>query len=204
MMWNERYAAAKGYLFGTEPADFVKRTAPRLQPGSKVLCIADGEGRNSVHLAGLGLKVTAMDYSDVAQEKARALALARGVDVDFRLGDIGSWNWEPGRWDAVLAVFIQFAEPDLRDAIFAGMQRTLAPGGLVLLHGYTPRQIGFGTGGPKQVDQLYTTDLLRERFGAMEILRLTEYDAEIHEGAGHSGQSALIDLIARKPGKAAP
>ncbi|MBC7154073.1 MAG: class I SAM-dependent methyltransferase [Rhodobacteraceae bacterium] len=202
-MWNERYAAARGYLFGTEAADFVKRAAPRLRPGARVLCLADGEGRNSVYLAGLGMSVTATDYSDVAQEKARALALARGVSVDFRLGDIGSWVWEPGRWDAVLAVFIQFAEPPLRDAIFAGMQRTLAPGGLVLLHGYTPRQIGFGTGGPKQVDQLYTTDLLREKFGAMEILRLAEYDAEIHEGEGHSGQSALIDLIARKPAKAA-
>lgn len=202
-MWNERYAAAKGYLFGTEAADFVKRTAPRLQAGARVLCIADGEGRNSVHLATLGFKVTAMDYSDVAQEKARALALARGVSVDFRLSDIGSWAWEPGRWDAVVAVFIQFAEPTLRDAIFAGMQRTLVPGGLALLHGYTPRQLDFGTGGPRQVDQLYTADLLRDRFREMEILDLSEYDAEIHEGAGHSGPSALIDLIARKPVPAA-
>ena len=202
-MWNERYAAASGYLFGPEPAAFVKMTAPRLTPGARVLCVADGEGRNSVYLAGLGMKVTAMDSSDVALEKARALALARNVTVDFRLADISAWKWEPNRWDAVVAVFIQFADPDLRAKIFAGMQRTLAPGGLLLLHGYTPEQVALGTGGPKDPDNMYTPEMLRDAFAGLEIERLEDYRAEIHEGEGHSGQSALIDLIARKPARPA-
>lgn len=200
-MWNERYAAASGYLFGTEPAAFVKNFADRLSPGARVLCVADGEGRNSVHLAGLGMKVTAMDASDVALEKARALALARNVAVDFRLADIAAWKWEPNRWDAVVAVFIQFADPALRAQIFAGMQRTLAPGGVLLLHGYTPEQVALGTGGPKDPDAMYTPELLRDAFGALEIERLEEYRAEVREGKGHCGQSALIDLVARKPAR---
>lgn len=202
-MWNERYAAASGYLFGTEPANFVRNAAPLLSPGARVLCVADGEGRNSVYLAGLGMKVTAMDASDVALEKAHALALARNVTVEFRLADISTWKWEPNRWDAVVAVFIQFADPDLRARIFAGMKRTLAPGGLLLLHGYTPEQVALGTGGPKDPDHMYTCEMLREAFGDQEIVRLEEYRAEIHEGKGHSGQSALIDMIARKPVKSA-
>lgn len=198
-MWNERYAAASGYLFGTEPAAFVKSFADRLAPGARVLCIADGEGRNSVHLAGLGMAVTAMDASDVALEKARALALARNVAVDFRLSDIAAWKWEPNRWDAVVAVFIQFADPALRAQIFTGMQHTLAPGGVLLLHGYTPEQVAMGTGGPKDTENMYTPEMLRDAFTGLEIERLEAYRAEIHEGEGHSGQSALIDLIARKP-----
>lgn len=198
-MWNERYAGAAGYLFGTDPATFVKNTSSRLRPGSKVLCVADGEGRNSVYLAGLGMKVTAMDASDVALEKARALALAHGVSVDFRLADIAAWKWEPNRWDAVVAVFIQFADPTLRAQIFAGMQRTLAPGGTLLLHGYTPEQVALGTGGPKDPDNMYTPEMLRDAFRGLEIERLEAYRAEIHEGEGHSGPSALIDLIAHKP-----
>lgn len=198
-MWNERYAAAAGYLFGTEPADFVKREAARLPRGARILSVADGEGRNSVHLAGLGMRVTAMDSSDVAQEKARALALARGVSVDFRLADIEAWKWEPDRWDAVVAVFIQFAGPDLRDRIFSGMRRTIVPGGLLLLHGYTPRQVEYGTGGPPCAENMYSEALLRNRFAGMDLLHLTEYDAEITEGTGHAGMSALIDLVARKP-----
>lgn len=202
-MWNEHYAAASGYLFGTEPAAFLKDTATLLPPGARVLCVADGEGRNSVYLAGLGMKVTAMDSSDVALEKARALALASKVTVDFRLADIATWKWEPGRWDAVVAVFIQFADPVLRARIFAGMVQTLAPGGLLLLHGYTPEQVALGTGGPGDPDHMYTPEMLRDAFGALEIERLAAYRAEIHEGEGHSGPSALIDLIARKPLKPA-
>jgi SAM-dependent methyltransferase len=79
-LWDSRYDRID-YLFGTEPADFVTRYAGLLPPESRVLCVADGEGRNSVYLAGLGHDVTAFDQSNVALVKARALALARGVTV---------------------------------------------------------------------------------------------------------------------------
>lgn len=198
-MWDERYAGAKGYLFGTEPADFLTANAAFLNPGARALAVADGEGRNSVWLAGQGLFVTAMEKSPVAIEKARALALARGVEVDFREADIADWDWTPNAHDLVVAVFIQFMGPGLRDRVFAGMKRTLKPGGVLMLHGYTPRQLDYGTGGPRQVENLYTEELLADRFGDFAIERLAAYDAEVDEGEGHSGRSALIDLIARKP-----
>lgn len=198
--WNARYAAAQGYLFGTAPAAFLAREAPRLAPASRVLCVADGEGRNSVHLAALGHRVTAMDASDIALEKARALALARGVRVEFRHAGLEGWTWEAGRWDAVVAIFVQFAAPALRARMFAGFRRTLAPGGMVLLHGYTPAQIALGTGGPDRVENLYTEALLRTEFAGFRIHRLVAYEAVIEEGAGHAGRSALIDLVATRPG----
>jgi cyclopropane fatty-acyl-phospholipid synthase-like methyltransferase len=136
-MWNERYAKP-GYLFGTEPAQFLKQHRKYLEPGARTLAVVDGEGRNSVYMASLGLDVVAMDGSDVAVEKARALALVQGVEVDFNVADIAHWPWDEGRFDLVVAVFIQFVGPEMRDEIFAGMTRSLKPGGTLLLHGYTP------------------------------------------------------------------
>jgi SAM-dependent methyltransferase len=196
-MWNDRYKAP-GYLFGTDPATFLRREARRLMAGQTALCVADGEGRNSVFLAQKGLRVTAMDSSEVAVEKACALADARGVSVDFHVADIALWPWDAGRYDVVVGIFLQFAGPALRDEIFAGMVRALAPGGLLLLHGYTPAQLAYNTGGPRLLENLYTKELLNDRFKDLEILHLTEYEAELSEGSRHVGKSALIDLVAQK------
>lgn len=197
-MWNDRYSAP-GYLFGTDPAAFLQREAGRLNAGQSALCVADGEGRNSVFLAERGLRVTAMDASDVAVGKARALAVARGVSVDFHVSDISEWDWHAHTYDVVAGIFFQFAGPALRDEIFAGMVRSLAPGGLLLLHGYTPAQLDYNTGGPRVLENLYTTDLLSDRFKDFDILHLAEYEAELAEGSRHVGRSALIDLVAQKP-----
>lgn len=197
-MWDQRYARP-GYLFGTEPADFVRAQAGALAPGSRVLSVADGEGRNSVYLAGLGHQVTAFDASAVALDKARALAAQKGVSVDFRQSGIEDWDWSQP-YDAVVGVFIQFTPPELRDRLFGWMAQAVAPGGLLLLHGYAPRQVEYGTGGPGNPAHMYTEELLRGAFAGWEILRLEDYDREIDEGPGHSGLSALVDLVARKAG----
>jgi SAM-dependent methyltransferase len=197
-MWEQRFSTPE-YLFGTEPAKFVRREAVRLAPASEILCLADGEGRNSVYLAGLGHRCTAMEFAPSAIAKGRALAKEQGVDVDFIQADIRDWQWQPAGFDAVMAVFIQFADPVLRDDIFAGSIRTLRPGGTIFLHGYTPAQLELGTGGPPQVENLYTPDLLTRAFAGMDLLRLDAYEDMLDEGRGHRGRSALIDLIARKP-----
>ena len=197
-MWDQRYAKPD-FVFGTEPAEFLRREAARLAPKSRVLCVADGEGRNSVYLAGLGHHVTAFDASPVGVEKARGLAARSGVEVDFRVAGVEDWDWSE-TYDAVVAIFIQFAPPDLRDRLFGWMGQAVAPGGLLLLHGYAPRQVEYGTGGPPCAENMYTEEMLRAAYDGWEILRLADYEDEIDEGEGHSGRSALVDLVARKPG----
>ncbi len=197
-MWNERYSKA-GYLFGTEPAQFLLEHKAYLVPDSKVLAVADGEGRNSTYLAEQGLNVVAMDGSYIAIEKARALAMARKVTVDFVESDIAAWDWAEAQFDMVVAIFIQFVGPAQRAEIFAGIKRTLKPGGVLMLHGYTPEQIELGTGGPPNVENMYTDEILTQAFADFEVLELRSYHRDIDEGDGHSGRSALIDLIARKP-----
>lgn len=197
-MWNERYAK-DGYLFGTEPAQYLKDYKSYLQQGLTALAVADGEGRNSVFMAQQGVNVTAMDSADVAVEKARALAMTAGVEVEFNVADISKWDWGAKAYDLVVGMFIQFVGPEGRAAQFEGMKQAVKPGGHILLHGYTPKQLEFGTGGPRLVENLYTEEMLSEAFDDFEIVELRAYEREIDEGAGHVGMSALIDLVARKP-----
>jgi len=196
--WNNRFAAP-GFVFGTAPNAFLAAQAPRVEPGMSALCVADGEGRNSVWLASLGLEVTAFDFSPVATEKARAFAQHSGAKIDYRLGDVTGWNWDERQYDVVAGIFIQFVGPGERARMFAGMARALKPGGLLILEGYGPKQLAYATGGPKKLENLYTEELLRESFRGLEILHLAAYDAEVDEGAGHKGMSALVDLVARHP-----
>jgi SAM-dependent methyltransferase len=165
-----------------------------------VLVPADGEGRNSVFLAERGHRVVATDIAQEGIAKARTLAAERGVSVEFLHLDLWGWQWPEAEFDAVVAVFIQFAPPAFRDEIFAGMKRAVRPGGVVLLHGYTPKQLEYGTGGPPLVEHLYTEDLLSAAFADWELLRIEAYECDLDEGEGHRGRSAIIDLIARRPG----
>jgi len=196
-MWNERFAQP-GYLFGTEPAQFLRDHSQYLTPGLKALAVADGEGRNSTFLASKGLEVVAMDGSPVAVVKARALAVKAGVKVDFNVADIMEWDWQEDAHDLVVAIFIQFSAPKEREKVFAGLKKTLKKGGILMLHGYSVEQLEHGTGGPPCAENLYTLEMLKQAFSDMEILHLNAYEREVDEGSAHSGRSALIDLIARK------
>jgi cyclopropane fatty-acyl-phospholipid synthase-like methyltransferase len=196
--WNARFGSEE-YHFGTAPNAFLASQAARLAPGMTALCVADGEGRNSVWLAQQGLRVTAFDFSPPAVAKAKRLAAEAGVKIDYHVANINDWDWLAKSYDVVVAIFIQFATPDERERIFTGMIDALAAGGLLLLEGYAPRQLEYKTGGPPFVEHLYTTELLERSFRALEILHLADEDAEIAEGKGHAGRSALVDLVARKP-----
>lgn len=196
-MWNERFSA-DDYIFGKEPNAFLTRQKHRFAPGMKVLAVADGEGRNGVWLAEQGLDVLSMDGSEVALEKARKLAKERNVSLKIEHADWKEWPWPKQAFDAVVAIFIQFTGPEDRALMFERMKEALRPGGLLLLHGYRPEQLAYGTGGPKAVENLYTEPMLREAFADMQILELEAYDAHIEEGAKHQGMSALIDLVATR------
>lgn len=197
--WNERYAG-EDFLFGTAPNAFLAAQRARLPQHGAALAVADGEGRNGVWLAEQGLDVLAVDASDVALAKSRRLAAERGVRMAWELADLLSWDFGRERFDVIAAIFIQFADPALRARLFTGMSAALKPGGVLLLEGYRPEQLAYGTGGPSEVANLYTEAMLREAFADLRIEYLAAYDAEIHEGSGHRGMSALIDLVARKPG----
>ncbi len=197
-MWEDRYANAGGYLFGEAPAQMLVENPWMIDGIDTCLCVADGEGRNSVWLATQGLSVTSFDLSPTAVERAHVLAAKTGVQVNAQVSEWESWDWSRS-FDLVVAVFVQFMGPEARVRQFETLRQAVRPGGRLVLHGYTPEQVDYGTGGPPNRENMYTTELLNDAFGDWRVLRLAAYEREVQEGRGHSGQSALIDLVVEKP-----
>jgi SAM-dependent methyltransferase len=195
--WETRFAVPE-YVYGTEPNDFLKAHAHLLPKTGAALSIADGEGRNGVWLAGRGLDVLAVEWSPSALVKATALAARRGVTLRTLQVDIVRWQWPVEQFDVMVAIFIQFLTPDDRHQVFAHMRGALRPGGLMLMEGYRPEQLTYKTGGPSRLENLYTRALLEAEFSGFSELKITEHDSVLSQGTGHSGMSALIDLVARK------
>jgi len=196
--WNRRFSG-DDYLFGTAPNNWLREHAGQWQAGQRVLCVADGEGRNSVWLAARGLRVDAFDIAEAGVAKARRLAAAQGVAVNFKVAACDDYDWPRAAYDGVAAIFVQFADPALRGRLFDHIVQSLKPGGVLVLQGYTPKQLDYRTGGPPVLSHLYTEAMLRDAFAGMELLALREYEAVIEEGSGHKGRSALIGLVARRP-----
>lgn len=197
-MWEDRYAAQDDYLFGRAPARFLTENPWLVIPGARVLCVADGEGRNGVHLAHSGMAVASFDLSPTAVGRARRLAAEAGVALEAHVAGWPDWDWTRP-FDMVVAIFIQYADPPARARQFADIARALVPGGRLALHGYTPEQVALGTGGPPCAAHMYTEAMLRDAFAGWQIERVAAYEREVQEGRGHRGRSALIDLVARRP-----
>jgi cyclopropane fatty-acyl-phospholipid synthase-like methyltransferase len=195
--WAQRFSSPD-YVFGKEPNAFLKAQAHRLRPRQTALSIADGEGRNGVWLAQQGLDVLAIDITLAALAKAQALAAERGVRLRTEVADITSWTWPTNAFDVVAAIFIQVVTPAERPGFFAKIKGALKPGGLLLMQSYRPEQLNYRTGGPPDIERLYTRAMLAEAFGDMSEVEIREHDSVISEGTAHVGMSALIDLIARK------
>jgi SAM-dependent methyltransferase len=194
--WNQRYDAA-GFFYGTEPNDFVKEVAPRL-PSGPILCLAEGEGRNAVHLASLGHAVTAVDQSASGLAKARQLAATRHVSIETAVVDLVGFAITPGAWSGIVAIFAHLP-PELRRAVFRQVVAGLGPGGLFVLESYRPGQLAFGTGGPKDPAMLMTLAGLRDELAGLEFLIGREVERDVVEGTGHTGRAATVQVLARRP-----
>jgi SAM-dependent methyltransferase len=194
--WNERYTEP-GFAYGTEPNDFVREAAARI-PKGRVLCLADGEGRNGVFVAGLGYDVTAVDLSRVGLDKAEQLARERQVRITTVCADLETFEIAPARWSGIVSVWVHLPS-SLRRKVHAACVTGLAPGGAFLLEAYAPRQLELGTGGPSDPDLLPALDVLRAELAGLEFEVAREVEREIEEGRYHHGRSATVQIVARRP-----
>jgi SAM-dependent methyltransferase len=194
--WDERYAAPE-YAYGTEPNDYLRAVACQI-PRGRVLCLAEGQGRNAVFLAGQGHDVVAVDQSPVGLGRARELADAAGVSVTCVTADLAEYTIEREAFDGIVAISMHLP-PALRHRVYRGAVEGLRPGGVVILEAYTPRQIGRGTGGPPVEELLVPPQAVAEGFAGLDFLLFQEVEREIAEGRYHRGLSATVQLLARKP-----
>lgn len=196
-MWEQRYGA-ETYLYGTEPNEFLRANAHVL-PAGPTMCLAEGEGRNAVHLAGTGREVHSVDLTEAGVAKTLRLAQQQGVQVAAVVGDLAEFDLGVGRWPAIVSIFAHMP-PAVRRDLHARVVNALAPGGVLLLEAYTPAQIGRGTGGPAVPEMTMTLDGLHDELVGLEFLHAMELEREVVEGPGHTGVGAVVQVIARKPG----
>jgi hypothetical protein len=194
--WEERYATA-AYIYGTAPNDFVAAMADRIPPGP-VLCLAEGEGPNAVFLAGRGHAVTAVDASANGLLKAQSLAAAREVSIRTQVVDLAQYTIEPAAWAGIVATWAHLP-PALRRQVHARVVAGLFPGGVYLLEAYTPAQLQYGTGGPKDANLCMTLAALREELAGLEFEIGRECERDVVEGIGHTGRAAVVQVCARRP-----
>ena len=196
MSWDERYGAS-GFFYGTEPNDFLRERCAAIPAGGDVLCLAEGEGRNAVFLAGQGYRVVAVDQSAVGLGKATQLAADRGVRIETVVANLDGYAIEPGRWDGIVSIWCHLPTA-LRAAVHRQVVAGLKAGGVFLLEAYTPAQLQHGTGGPKDIDLLPTLAALRQELAGLDLLHAVEIERVIHEGQGHAGLSAVVQVLARR------
>ena len=189
-MWDERFAGER-YVYGTRPNAWLASVAGRLRSGSRILSLGEGEGRNAVWLAQQGHRVEAVDGSAVGLAKAQRLAAERGVALATTVADLAAYRPEPKSWDAVILIFLHLPPP-LRVAVHAGAEAALVPGGRLIVEAFTPRQLAFSSGGPRQAELLYEVATLRADFPVITWEELREEEIELDEGPLHRGRAAVV------------
>jgi SAM-dependent methyltransferase len=194
--WDERFTE-EGLAYGAEPNDFVREVADRI-PGGRVLCLAEGQGRNAVHLAGRGLEVTAMDQSPVGIARAEALARERGVRIATVIASLEVFVIEREAWDGIVSVFAHLP-PRLRRRVHRAVADGLCPGGAFVLEAYAPRQLEFGTGGPQDAERLAGVETLVGELAGLEFEIAREVERDVIEGRYHTGRAATVQILARRP-----
>ncbi len=196
-MWETRYGGVDGFLYGTEPNDFLAESVRDLPLGD-VLCVADGEGRNGVFMAGLGHRVTSIDLTKSGMDKAARLAADRGVELTTVVADLGVHDIGIECWDTVVSIFAHMPPP-VRAALHANIVAALRPGGRLILEAYTPDQVGRGTGGPPNPELTMNLEALNDELSGLDLEHALETVRPVVEGSGHTGDGAVVQLIARKP-----
>jgi cyclopropane fatty-acyl-phospholipid synthase-like methyltransferase len=193
--WDDRYSTDE-YLYGVEPNSFLSEHAELLT--GPVLSLSEGEGRNAVFLAMRGLKVHGVDLSRVALDKAEALALRNGVEIETEVVDLAVFTPKENFYSSVISISAHLPSK-IRERLYPLVEKSLKPNGIIVFESYSEKQLGKSTGGPKDTDMLMSVDKLRNEFPNLEPILIQEIERDVSEGEGHTGLASVVQYIARKP-----
>ncbi len=198
-MWDERYSDSE-YIFGVEPNDFLRDEFERIPAGARVLCLAEGEGRNAVFLAQNGYQVTGIDSSKVGLDKAQQLAKDKGVTITTQVVDLADYEFGEQQWDAIVVMWVHLPTA-LRQHIHAQIAPALKRGGVLILEAYTQQQLTMdAVGGPpaSEKQRFGSLDILRDELAELKEVIGVEKTRMVSEGTRHQGLSAVVQFIAHK------
>lgn len=192
--WNQRYTKNET-VYGNTPNSYFKTKINSLKP-SNLLLPAEGEGRNAVYAATKGWKVTAFDYSEAAMQKALANAKEKQVNIDYRVIDLDQFMVAK-KYDAIGLIYVHLF-PKERAVFHQKIMDSLTPGGVVIIEAFSKEQINNSSGGPKNIEQLFSADDLKQDFEGLDIIELETLSIILNEGPFHQGNANVIRMLAKK------
>ncbi|MGI9316665.1 MAG: SAM-dependent methyltransferase [bacterium] len=195
-MWDERYSTDE-YVYGKNPNDFLVLASSRI-PKGRVLCLAEGEGRNAVFLARKGFEVVAVDSSSVGLEKAIRLADERGVSIQTIHADLADFEIDKECFSGIISIFAH-TPSDVRIDLHRKIVEGLAPGGVLVLEAFRPAQLNYTTGGPPSSELMMTLEDLKQELLGLNFAYGEEIEREIVEGNLHTGLCAVVQVVGVRP-----
>ena len=193
--WNERYAE-KEFAYGKEPNQFLKENLHKL-PKGKILFVAEGEGRNAVFAAQNGYEVVAFDYSESAKSKALTLAKEQNVQLNYLVSDVMDLSFEPESFDAMVFIFTHFPAV-IRKQAHQKLVSFLKPKGKILFEAFSKEQLNYTSGGPKDIDMLFSEEEVKNEFPNIVFERLSTEKVILDEGLFHQGEGVVVRFIGTK------
>ena len=193
--WDERYSS-EDFVYGKEPNEFFKSEIDKLPPGN-LLLPSEGEGRNAVYAAQLKWTVDAFDQSEKGKEKCELLAKENNVQINYTVADALEINLNENYYDMLALIFAHYPSR-IRKQVHQKCIKALKPGGLLVLEAFNPLQLNNQSGGPKDIDMLYTTEILKDDFADLTIKYLEELSVDLSEGKHHSGKGDVVRVLATK------
>ncbi len=194
--WEQRYSAEE-YIYGVLPNEWFEEKLKIMKPG-RILLPGEGEGRNAVWAAEQGWEVTAFDQSYEARSKALKLAQENNVEIDYLIKDIRCYRDESEKFDVIAMIYLHMPS-EYRANVHKEIISLLKPGGCFILEAFSKAQISKKSGGPKDLDMLYSAEELKSDFSDLKIMEFYEVKVHLEEGEFHKGHAEVIRIFARKP-----
>lgn len=194
--WDDRYSS-KEYIYGREVNDFLKKNTHLLKANSKVLCLAEGEGRNAVYLGKIGFDVYGVDISEKGKEKALILAKENNVKINYEVSNFNDFNFGESNWDAIVGIFYH-TDKDTRVKLFNNIKKSLKNDGIFISEGYNKEQLNRNTGGPKDINMLFSSEEFEKEFINFDIILSQNIIRNVNEGSCHNGEASVFQFIAKK------
>lgn len=199
--WENRYRESS-YAYGTEPNLFLAQELQKLAPG-KILFGAEGEGRNAIFAATQGWDVTAFDISSEGKKKALQLAKSRNITIDYQVGNLPEFDFEPNQFDVIALIYAHFPAT-IRLKYFKILKKLLKSKGSIIFEGFGEEHLKYRQknpkiGGPKNQDDLFSQKEIQTTFTDYNIILLEEKAIELKEGLYHNGTGSVLRFIGQKP-----
>ncbi|RXJ80842.1 methyltransferase domain-containing protein [Arcobacter sp. F2176] len=194
-LWNKKFSR-DGYLYGTNPNQFIKNSYVNFKKDQTVLCLGEGEGRNAIFLAKEGFDVEAIDASDIGLNKLFEQSKIENVEIKTACMDINDWQVSK-KYGAILFSFLHLKIDELKTLI-KKIETSLEKDGFFVCEVFSKNQIENNSGGPKDLELLYSMHDFKENIKELKIHKLEEVITNLEEGTGHQGEASVIRLIAQK------